>query len=131
MDLGDCTRLIDVEGEINCLVDISKDLVPRPINRDDWSVEVVVVDNNMSSWTSPMISTYKSENFTLWWESPLLDGADVSPTDGESGLSEQNRALIWGVIGVVIGTIVAAGVMFRRFEQGVLDVAPPPFREEE
>ena len=131
VDLGDCTRLIDVEGEINCLVDISKDLVPRPINRDDWSVEVVVVDNNMSSWTSPMISTYTSENITLWWESPLLDGADVSPTDGESGLSEQNRALIWGVMGVVIGTIVAAGVMFRRFEQGVLDVAPPPFREEE
>jgi hypothetical protein len=39
--------------------------------------------------------------------------------------------LFWGISGIVVGVIVAASVMFRRFEGGALDSLLPPFREEE
>ena len=60
----------------------------------------------------------------------LEDIAINPPTDKNDG-SEQNRALLWGIIGVIFGAVVAAGVMFRGFEKMVLDNVPPPFKEEE
>ena len=36
-----------------------------------------------------------------------------------------------GCFGVIVGVIVAAGVMFRGFERRVFSEVPSPFREEE
>ena len=56
---------------------------------------------------------------------------DESPMVKTTGETEQNRTLILGVIGVILGVIVAAGIMFRGFENRVFPDVPPPFREEE
>ena len=55
---------------------------------------------------------------------------DSTPSVKDSK-SHENRALFWGILGVIFGAIVAAGVMFRGFEKRVLGDVPPPFREEE
>ena len=57
-------------------------------------------------------------------------GANVSDGDGGDEVS-QNRALLWGIFGIVTGVIVAAGFMFRGFEKKYFDEVPPPFIEEE
>ena len=131
VELSDCAVMLEYSSNISCEVDIVRDLIPRPVNREDWKFEVIVVDDNSSIWTGPEMSIYLSNNFSIFWTSPLIDNPEDSPSVDQDEGVEQNRALLWGIIGVVLGVIVAAGVMFRGFERRVLDGVPPPFREEE
>ena len=77
------------------------------------------------------MSVYLGNNFTIYWVSPLVDFDEDVPIIEQEDVVKQNHALIWGVVGVIFGVIVAAGMMFRGFEKRVLDDVPPPFREEE
>jgi uncharacterized protein YneF (UPF0154 family) len=61
----------------------------------------------------------------------LIDFEEDVPVVEQDGDVEQNRALIWGIVGVIFGVVVGASIMFRGFEKRVLDNVPPPFREEE
>ena len=131
VELSDCAVMLEYSSNISCEVDIVRDLIPRPVNREDWKFEVIVVDDNSSIWTGSEMSVYLSNNFSIFWTSPLIDNPEDSPSVDQDEEVEQNRALLWGIIGVVLGVIVAAGVMFRGFERRVLDGVPPPFREEE
>ena len=131
VELSDCAVMLEYSSNISCEVDIVRDLIPRPVNREDWKFEVIVVDDNSSIWTGSEMSVYLSNNFSIFWTSPLIDNPEDSPSVDQDEGVEQNRALLWGIIGVVLGVIVAAGVMFRGFERRVLDGVPPPFREEE
>ena len=56
---------------------------------------------------------------------------DVNRIRDDNLESHQNSALLWGVFGVVLGAIVAASIMFRRFENEVFDQVKSPFIEEE
>lgn len=131
IDLTDCALVSMTISNINCTINIAQDLVPRPINRHDWRLEVLAVDDNNSLWTTALISSYSSNNFSIWWTSPLLDDLKEESVITKEGETEQNRVLLWGVFGVVVGVIVAAGVMFRGFERRVFSEVPSPFREEE
>ena len=131
VELSDCAVMLEYSSNVSCEIDIVRDLIPRPVNREDWKFEVIVVDDNSSIWTGSEMSVYLSNNFSIFWTSPLIDNPEDSPSVDQDEGVEQNRALLWGIIGVVLGVIVAAGVMFRGFERRVLDGVPPPFREEE
>ena len=61
----------------------------------------------------------------------MLDEINEERPIVNEGKTEQNRVLLWGVFGVIVGVIVASGVMFRRFEKRVFSEVPSPFREEE
>ena len=131
VDLSDRGMVKDVESEIFCEVDISRDLIPRPVNIEDWRFEIIVVDDNDSTWTQPEMSVYLGDNFSIYWVSPMVDFEEDVPIIEQDESVEQNRALIWGVVGVIFGAVVAAGVMFRGFEKRVLDDVPPPFNDED
>ena len=131
VDLSDCATVLNHSADVHCEIDISRDLVPRPVNREDWRFEIIVVDDNLSTWTQPEMSIFLSNNFSIFWVSPMIDFEEDVPIIEEDRGVEQNRALIWGVIGVIFGAVVAASIMFRGFEKRVLDNVPPPFREEE
>ena len=131
IDLGDCAIVLNYSSNLSCEIDIAKNLVPQPINREDWRFEILVVDDNSSIWTEPKFSAFSSNNFSIWWTSPMLEEEGEAPPSDQGSETEGNRALFWGVGGVVIGAIVAAGIMFRKFEDRVLDKVPSPFREEE
>jgi hypothetical protein len=60
----------------------------------------------------------------------LEESALPLPNEKSEG-GEFNRVLFWSISGVVIGVIMAASVMFRRFEGAALYSPLPPFREEE
>jgi hypothetical protein len=134
IDLGDCARRLENVTMHQCIVVIEEDLVIYQINRHDWRLEVVAIDENNSEWTYPLVSNLSSDEFTIWWENPALiesgGGANVSDGGGGDEVS-QNRALLWGIFGLVTGVIVAAGFMFRGFERKYFDEVPPPFIEEE
>ena len=131
IDLSDCAISFVVSQVFTCEISISQDLIPMPVNREDWRFEVVVVDDNSSIWTGPKISTFTSNNFSIWWVSPFLEEPEESSPSVKDSDGERNRVLLWGIIGVIFGAIVAAGVMFRGFEKRALDIVPPPFREKE
>jgi len=128
VELEGCSTLSNSQFNITCKVDIERDLVPMKINRHDWFFEVVALDNNSSKWTGPEMTSFSTENFTIWWESPLLLDKDGWPTLEESVDNKENQTLLLGVLGVIIGVVVAASVMFRRSEDNDLNEAKPPFR---
>lgn len=131
VDLSDCGAVMSTESEFFCEVDISRDLIPRPVNREDWRFELIVVDDNDSTWAQPEMSMYLGSNFSIYWVSPMVEVEENVPVIEEDGGAEQNRALIWGIVGVTFGVVVAAGMMFRGFEKRVLDDVPPPFNDKD
>ena len=131
VDLSDCGKIIFTLGVIDCKVDIAGDLIPRPVNREDWYFEVIAADNNSSLWTSPKVSYYVSNTFSIWWESPLIEDDSTINQTTQSKPDRQNRAFILAIFGVVIGVIVAASTMFRRFEKRILEGVEDPFVAEE
>ena len=106
-------------------------MMTMPINRVDWRLEIVAVDDNNSVWTQTLFSTFLTENFTIWWTSPFDDNNNFNISDEQKSPTHQNRALLWGIFGVVLGVIIAASVMFRRLENDVFEDLKPPFIEEE
>lgn len=127
----ECTFALVNQSEILCTIDVSRDLVPLPINREDWYFEIIAVDDNSSFWTESKNSSFETEIFTIWWEAPLLEEPVVSPPMEESDDVGDNRTFIWGVLGIVTGVVVATSVMFRRRESVISEWVLPPFREEE
>ena len=62
--------------------------------------------------------------------------AEAFPTarilpDDEVLKNKQNDTLLWGILGVVIGALVAASVMFRGGRANWREDVKSPFREEE
>ena len=131
VDLGDCAVAINSNFNTNCSVDISKQLIPRKVNRHDWSVEVVVVDDNTSIWTSVGITQFRTENFTIWWENPAFVEPDVWLPSEEVVENKRNDTLLLGFFGIVVGALVAASVMFRRVGVDWSEGVKPPFTEQE
>ena len=81
-----------------------------------------------------MINSISTENFTIWWENPLLiehNNSNVTADNEKDGSSAQNRALLWGIAGVFTGVLFAASVLFRRYKKGFIEGVPKPFIEEE
>ena len=129
--LDECTFELVNLSKVLCTIDVSRDLVPMPINREDWYFEVIAVDDNSSFWTESRNSSFETEIFTIWWEAPLLEEPVVSPPVEKSDSVGDNRSLIWGVLGIVAGVVVATSVMFRSRENAISEWVLPPFREEE
>ena len=131
IDLDFCQYVSVSKFNVSCNVNINRDLIPAKVNRHDWFFEVVALDNNSSIWTGPEFTLFSTDNFTIWWESPLRIEQDGWPPVEESMEKQQNQSLFLGILGVITGVVVAASVMFSRFERGNLNEVKPPFREEE
>jgi len=131
IDLSDCTVSYSNNSEINCELVIAENLVLYSVNREDWRFEVVVVDDNSSVWTTPKISTFVTNNFSIWWTSPMIEDFDVSPVIEKDEGEKKNYTFVLGIVGVIFGTLVGASIMFRKFENLVLGDVPSPFKEEE
>ena len=129
--LDECSFELVNLSEVLCTIDVSRDLVPMPINREDWYFEIIAVDDNSSFWTESRNSSFETEIFAIWWDAPLLEEAVVSPPMEESDSVRDNRSLIWGVLGIVAGVVVATSVMFRTRKNTISELVLPPFREEE
>lgn len=131
IDLVQCSVFYSSEEFLSCDISIARDLVTYPINRNDWKFEVVVLDNNSSEWTTPKISYFETNNFSIYWTSPMLENNNSEKIVVEDDSKDKNRALLWPFLWVIVGIIVAAGVGFMTSEKKVLDKVPPPFREKE
>ena len=131
IDLEFCEYVSISQFNVSCNVNINRDLIPAKVNRHDWFFEVVALDNNSSIWTGPEFTLFSTDNFTIWWESPLRFDQDGWPPVEESIEKQQNQTLFLGILGVITGVVVAASVMFSRFENDDFKNVKPPFREEE
>ncbi|MDP6870100.1 MAG: S8 family serine peptidase [Candidatus Poseidoniaceae archaeon] len=131
IDLVDCARIVEGVGGGNCTIDLSTDLVVYQLNSENWKIEILAYDDNSSGWTLPMNSSVISSNFTIWWINPQFENNGILPSTPSQSTSGQNRVLMWSVVGIIVGALVAASVAFRRYEKWVFDSPPPPFVEEE
>ena len=142
INITECGKQFTRVGLSTCTVDIPDDLILFQFNRNDWMFEIVAMDSNSSEWTSAKTSSISSSNFTIWWENPLLidnnnlqnnslNNSSVTANKEDNVSTATNRALLLGVIGVFVGLLFAASVMFRRFENKNLEGVPSPFVEEE
>ena len=131
IDLEFCEYISVSPINVSCNVNVARDLIPAKVNRHDWFFEVVALDNNSSIWTGPEFTLFSTGNFTIWWESPLRFDQDGWPPVEEGMEKQQNQTMFLGILGVITGVVVAASVMFRRFENSDFKNIKPPFREEE
>ena len=131
IDLVDCGIVVNQTSGVLCEVNMSRDLILYPISRTDWTLQIITVDDNSSFWTEAKISSFSSENFTLWHKTSVPEERGLSPLIEKTSNGEYNRVFFWGIMGLVAGTIMAASVMFRRIEKSISDSILPPFREEE
>ena len=134
IDLSDCGRVFTRVLISTCEIDIPDDLILFQFNRNDWVFEIVAADSNSSGWTTSMTNSISTVNFTIWWDNPLLiehNNSNVTADNEKDGSSAQNRALLWGIVGVFAGVLFAASVLFRRYEKGFIERVPGPFIEEE
>jgi hypothetical protein len=131
IDLDDCTVFLNGTSEIVCGVDVSRDLVLYPILRHDWSFEIIAADSNSSFWTEAKISTFSTENFTLWWNKTVVEDSGPPALVEKSDDGGYNRVVFWGIMGIAVGIIVAASVMFRRIGVAPSNATLAPFLEEE
>ena len=131
VDLEDCARFIDDNNSNQCLVRIPNDLILYQFNRHDWNLEIIWIDNNSSAWTNYTISFYKSQNFSLWWDNPFLENNSIPLENNTITKSGQNRALLWGVLGVITGVLFTISIAFRALEKRVFENIPDPFLEQE
>ena len=60
-----------------------------------------------------------------------MEVPDVSQPMEESNDVSNNRAILWGVLGITIGVIVATSVRFRAPPDNRIGGVLSPFREEE
>ena len=131
IDLDDCTVFLNGTSEIVCEVDVSRDLVLYPILRHDWSFEIIAADSNSSFWTEAKISTFSTENFTLWWNKTVVEDSGPPALVEKSDDGGYNRVVFWGIMGIAVGIIVAASVMFRRIGVAPSNATLAPFLEED
>ena len=134
IDLSDCGRVFVGVFTETCTINIPDDLILFQINREDWFIEIVAADSNSSEWTTWMINSISTENFTIWWNNPLLNehnNSNVTADNEKNGSAIQNPALLLGIVGVFAGVLFAASVLFRRYKNRFIDRVPKPFIEDE
>ena len=131
VDLEDCARFIIENNSNQCLVRIPDDLILYQFNRHDWNLEIIWIDNNSSAWTNYTISFYQSQNFSLWWDNPFLENNSIPLENNTITKSGQNRALLWGVLGVITGVLFTISIAFRALEKRVFENVGDPFLEQE
>jgi hypothetical protein len=134
IDLSDCSRVFTKVMISTCVIEIPDDLILFQFNRNDWVFEIVATDSNSSGWTTPKMSSISTDNFTIWWDNPLLiehNNSNVTANEDEKISTGSNHALLLGILGVFVGILFAASVLFRRYEKRFFDVVPKPFVEEE
>jgi len=134
IDLSDCGRVFTKVLISTCIVEIPDDLILFQFNRNDWVFEIIATDSNSSEWTTPKMNSISTNNFTIWWDNPLLiehNNSNVTANEEENFSTASNRALLLGIGGVFVGILFAAGVLFRRYEKRFFEAVPKPFVEEE
>ncbi|HIF45764.1 MAG TPA: hypothetical protein EYQ73_03080 [Candidatus Poseidoniales archaeon] len=129
--LDNCTIYVIENNSNQCVVKIPDDLILYQFNRHDWRVEFLWVDNNESAWTNYTLSNYQSDNFTLWWDNPALENKSIPPQNNTITKSSDNRALFWGIFGIVAGVLFMTSITFRALERKVFQDVPDPFLEQE
>ncbi len=100
-----CTMLVVDDAWNTCSVNVSQDFFPLSAT-GNWTVEIVAIDLNSSSWTVPASTDYTSEQITIHVSQPIQE-------EKKRASSWLNAALWSSVIAAIVISLIAQFVLRR------------------
>ena len=102
-----CTKINVENGNFSCTWEIPRDLPVWDIRGFDLQIELFVQSRNNSPEAKLDTVILRDDAvFTSQWNNPLLDGGTKGNDLQAEGGSSQNRALLWGIFGVIGGFVL-------------------------
>ena len=104
--IASCLKQNVVNGTFSCTWYVPKDLPVWDIRGELLQVEIHAQSRNLSPEGKNDILLLRDDvTFTSHWNNPLLEDNEVfSPS--EEGVASQNRAMAWGVVGIIAGFVL-------------------------
>jgi len=104
--IASCLKQNVVNGTFSCTWYIPKDLPVWDIRDELLQVEVYAQSRNLSpEGKNDFLLLRDDVTFTSHWDNPLLVNEGGVPPS-EEGVASQNRALAWGVVGIIAGFVL-------------------------
>lgn len=104
--IASCVNQNVGNGTFSCSWSIPNDLPVWDIREELLQVEVYAQSrNNSPEGKNDIVLLRDDATFTSNWNNPLLDLDEVVSPPGE-GVASQNRAFVWGVIGIFAGFVL-------------------------
>jgi hypothetical protein len=102
-----CTKVNVENGNFSCSWEIPRDLPVWDIRGLDLQIELFVQSRNNSPEAKLDTVILRDDAvFTSQWNNPLLDGGTNGKDVQAEGEVSQNRALLWGIFGVIGGFVL-------------------------
>ena len=128
--IASCVKQNVVNGTFSCTWYIPKDLPVWDIRGDLLQIEIHAQSRNLSpEGKNDLVLLRDDVAFTSNWNNPLLESYDDDPRS-EEGVASQNRALVWGVVGIVAGFVLMFQLSWNVRREKVGEKVPPAFRDE-
>jgi len=127
-----CTKTNVGNGNFSCSWEIPKDLPVWDIRGLDLQIELFVQSRNSSPEAKLDTLILRDDAvFSSQWNNPLLDSNDDAQDAQNEGAASQNRALLWGVLGLLGGFVLMyqLGWNVRRGE--TQETVRPAFEHDE
>ena len=104
--IASCLKQNVGNGTFSCSWTIPKDLPVWDISGESLQIEIYAQSrNNSPEGKNDLVILRDDAVFTSNWKNPLLDSDEVVSPPGE-GVASQNRAFMWGVIGILAGFVL-------------------------
>lgn len=101
--IASCLKQNVGNGTFSCSWSIPKDLPVWDISGESLQIEIHAQSrNNSPEGKNDMVLLRDDAVFSSNWKNPLLDLDDALP-DNSEGVASQNRAFLWGVLGILAG----------------------------
>ena len=129
--IASCTKTNVGNGNFSCSWEIPRDLPVWDIRGLDLQIELFVQSQNYSPEAKLDTLILRDDAvFSSQWNNPLLDSKDDVLDTQKEGVASQNRALLWGVLGLLGGFVLMyqLGWNVRRGE--TQETVRPAFEDE-
>ena len=127
--VASCFEQNVLNGTFSCTWYIPRDLPVWDIRGESLQIEIHAQSrNNSPEGKRDLVLLRDDAVFTSDWKNPLLDNNDLISSP-EEGVASQNRALAWGVIGVVCGFVFMYQLSWKIRRENTDKKVPPAFEE--
>tara|TARA_B110000444_G_scaffold75936_1_gene71557 strand:+ start:8924 stop:12103 length:3180 start_codon:yes stop_codon:yes gene_type:complete len=104
--IASCFEVNVENGTFSCTWYIPRDLPVWDIRGESLQIEIYAQSrNNSPEAKNDVVILRDDAMFTSNWNNPLLDEDKITPPS-EEGAASQNRAFVWGVVGILAGFVL-------------------------
>ena len=128
--IASCLKQNVADGTFSCSWTIPKDLPVWDISGQELQIEIHAQSrNNSPEGKNDIVLLRDDAVFFSNWKNPLL-GVDETLPSSTEGVASQNRAFLWGVLGILAGFILMYQLSWNIREKKDQEKVRPAFEHE-